>query len=77
MKFSIFHYSFSIELVVTTKVFSEENTEKSFYQDTRVNRGRSDSILPQRDMAVGTFYGITMKKKKRKISKESTVGVAR
>ena len=63
--FSIIHFQ------ETTKVQKQHRRKQSFFdQGTRVNRGRSDSILPQRDIAAGIFYG-RREEKKRNINKES------
>ena len=59
-----FRNSFSIhsslfilfQMIVTSKVFVK-GTNNFFYQNTHVNRGRSDRILPQRDMADSILYG--------------------
>ena len=63
---------FIIHFQETTKVEKNSTEEKQsfFYQGTHVNRGRSDSILPQRDTAAGIFYG-RREEKKRNINKES------
>ena len=60
-----FRNSFSIhsslfilfQMIVTSKVFVKGTNNVFFYQNTHVNRGRSDRILPQRDMADSILYG--------------------